>query len=87
MRAHRTSLTTGINKRRRTMPIKPHPTDPDKMVYTSRHYDIPQLQGVTTPQRPWVDLTPQDLNEIFAIARSVGHAVNLAADKLKEKNT
>jgi hypothetical protein len=34
------------------MPFKPHPTDPDKMVYVSQHYDIPQLQGVTTPQRP-----------------------------------
>ena len=32
------------------MPLKPHPTDPDKMVYASRWYDIPQLQGVTTAQ-------------------------------------
>jgi hypothetical protein len=33
------------------MPFKPHPTDPDKMVYVSRQYDIPQLQGVTvTPE-------------------------------------
>jgi hypothetical protein len=39
------------------------------------------------PQRPWVDLTPQDLNEIFAIARTGEHAVNLALDKVKEKNT
>ena len=38
------------------MPLKPHPTDPDKMVYASRQYDIPQLQGVTTTQRPWVGL-------------------------------
>jgi hypothetical protein len=29
------------------MPIKPHPTDPDKMVYVSRYYNIPELQGVT----------------------------------------
>ena len=150
------------------MPLKPHPTDPDKMVYASRQYDIPQLQGVTTAQpeqepwresasdyergfidgmqkqaqssvdkavnrmaqtqtqkpvawlepewgekicpevgyevtmtddhprdlcwiplyaqRPWVDLTPQNLNEIFAIARTGEHAVRLALDKLKEKN-
>ena len=34
------------------MPIKPHPTDPDKMVYVSRYYDIPELQGVT--------MTPED---------------------------
>ena len=32
------------------MPLKPYPTDPDKMVYVSRWYDIPQLQGVTTAQ-------------------------------------
>ena len=32
------------------MPLKQHPTDPDKMVYASRQYDIPQLQGVTTAQ-------------------------------------
>ena len=27
------------------MPLKPHPTDPDLMVYVSRKYDIPELQG------------------------------------------
>ena len=45
------------------MPLKPHPTDPDKMVYVSRQYDIPQLQGGTmTPlQRTWVGLTDEDL--------------------------
>jgi hypothetical protein len=30
------------------MPLKPHPTDPNKVVYYSRQYDIPELQGVTT---------------------------------------
>jgi hypothetical protein len=30
------------------MPFKPHPTDPDKMLYVNRYYDIPELQGVTT---------------------------------------
>ena len=39
------------------MPLKPHPTDPDKMVYVSRQYDIPQLQGVTTTL---VGLTPPE---------------------------
>ena len=38
------------------------------------------------PQRPWVDLTPQDLNEIFEVARTGEDAVRLALDKLKEKN-
>ena len=39
------------------------------------------------PEREWVDLTPQDLNEIFAIARTGEHAVRLALDKSKKKNT
>ena len=38
------------------------------------------------PEREWVDLTPQDLNEIFAIARTGEHAVRLALDKSNEKN-
>jgi hypothetical protein len=38
------------------------------------------------PQRPWVGLTSKELNEIFAVASTGEHAVNLAADKLKEKN-
>jgi len=40
----------------------------------------------TPPQRPWVGLTPQDLNEIFAVAMTGGGAVNLALEKIKEKN-
>jgi hypothetical protein len=40
----------------------------------------------TSPQRTWVDLTPQDLNKIFEVARTGEHAVNLALDKVKEKN-
>ena len=47
------------------MPLKPHPTDPDKMVYESRYYDIPELQGVTTtPQRTWVGLTDEEIDDI-----------------------
>ena len=46
------------------MPLKPHPTDPDKMVYVSRQYDIPQLQGVIT-QRTWVGLTDDELSDIW----------------------
>jgi len=48
------------------MPLKQHPTDPDKMIYVSRQYDIPQLQGVTiVPQRTWVDLTHAEFAEIL----------------------
>lgn len=42
----------------------------------------------TSPQqRAWVGLTSEDYNEIFNKARTVEHAVQLAATKLKEKNT
>ena len=38
------------------MPLKQHSTDPDKMVYVSRQYDIPQLQGVTTTPHAWAKM-------------------------------
>ena len=37
-------------------------------------------------KRPWVGLTPQDLNEIFAVAMTREGAVHLALEKIKEKN-
>jgi hypothetical protein len=37
-------------------------------------------------KKPWVGLTRQDYNEIFAQARNGEHAVQLAEAKLKEKN-
>jgi hypothetical protein len=65
--------------------------DGQSVYVTDNPTDIQESQRslplyTTPPQRPWVDLTPQDLNEIFAVARTGEHAVNLAADKLKEKN-
>ena len=38
------------------------------------------------PQRTWVDLTPQDLNEIFKVSTTGEDAVFLALDKIKELN-
>tara|TARA_R110000868_G_C10914470_1_gene765211 strand:+ start:1629 stop:1859 length:231 start_codon:yes stop_codon:yes gene_type:complete len=76
------------------MPVKPHPTDPDKVVYVSRHYDIPQLQGVTTtPQRQWVGLTDAEAQQTFAkhnctISTHLAGILTRAIEaKLKEKNT
>jgi len=72
------------------MPVKPHPTDPDKVVYVSRHYDIPQLQGVTTtPQRPWVGLTDAERHEIWkgCDPTHAGYVTALVEAKLKERNT
>ena len=51
---------------------------------------IPPLLAVlletVAAQRPWVDLTPQNLNEIFAVAMTGEGAVHLALEKIKEKN-
>jgi hypothetical protein len=41
------------------MPLKQHPTDPDKMVYVSHNYDFEQDR-----QRPWVYLTDEHIKEI-----------------------
>jgi hypothetical protein len=38
------------------------------------------------PQRTWVDLTPQDLNDIFKISHTGEGAVYLALKIIKEKN-
>ena len=64
------------------MPLKPHPTDPDKMVFVRHQYDVPT-------KREWVDLTKDEIFEIanfckgqdiFALAKELGR-------KLKELNT
>ena len=68
------------------MPLKPHPTDPDKMVYASRQYDIPQLQGVTTTQRPWVDLTEDQIKVIEEMALTKQWAIRMTIAQLKECN-
>ncbi|CAB4161798.1 hypothetical protein UFOVP776_47 [uncultured Caudovirales phage] len=38
------------------------------------------------PQRTWVDLTPQDLNDIFKISHTGEGAVYLALKIIKDKN-
>tara|TARA_R110000868_G_scaffold161112_1_gene391045 strand:+ start:721 stop:1002 length:282 start_codon:yes stop_codon:yes gene_type:complete len=55
------------------MPLKPHPTDPDKMVYVSRQYDMPDTPSarayldrvlddddIQVYKKPWVDLTKEE---------------------------
>ena len=58
------------------MPLKPHPTDPDKMVYYSRQYDL--------PQRTWVGLTDEERQDIATEVPI--DAVFITEAKLKEKN-
>jgi hypothetical protein len=59
------------------MPLKPHPTDPDKVVYTRREYDL-------SAKREWVGLTDEEINEWTPEIHGVIQAIEA---KLKEKNT
>ena len=61
------------------MPLKPHPTDPDKMVYVSRQYDL--------PKREWVDLPDDEIDAI--IEMFTGDPWTAAEEiqaRLKERN-
>jgi hypothetical protein len=40
------------------MPLKPHPTDPDKVVYVPREYDLPT-------KREWIGLTDEEAMQIW----------------------
>ena len=80
------------------MPLKPHPTDPDKMVFVRHQYDLPT-------KRTWVGLTDEDMNNALDYwsdkSRSAyggAHAANgeyvdmietwrYIESKLKERNT
>ena len=61
------------------MPLKPHPTDPDKMVYVREKYNWP---------KEWVGLTADE--RIACEIEAKGNIVFLCTAieaKLKEKNT
>jgi hypothetical protein len=67
------------------MPLKPHPTDPDKMVYVSREYKLP---------KPWAGLTDEEIDLITGKIIGWNSACGWEADyaraieaKLKERNT
>lgn len=40
------------------MPFKQHPTDPDKLVYAPREYDLPT-------KREWVGLTDTQIEQVY----------------------
>ena len=46
------------------MPLKPHPTDPDKMVYASPHYDLPD----TPSARAYLDRVLDEDDDIQVYA-------------------
>ena len=68
------------------MPLKPHPTDPDKIVYASPHYDLPDTptaraylakvldddDDIQTYQRPWVGLTEWEREAIAHACGAMG---------------
>jgi hypothetical protein len=58
----------------------------DQQIYMAMK-DKPLYATPPAAQRQWVDLTPQDLNEIFKVANTGEGAVYLALEKVKEKNT
>jgi hypothetical protein len=73
-------------ERRRTVPLKPHPTDPDKMVFVKHEYNLP---------KEWQGLTDEERNDCLVEADPCEALLNHEAwelmrtieAKLKEKNT
>ena len=60
------------------MPLKPHPTDPDKMVYVKREY---------IPPKEWVGLTDDEKHSAIWTGGEFGDGVLWAEKLLKERNT
>ena len=61
------------------MPLKPHPTDPDKMVYYSQQYD--------PPQRTWVGLSNGEMIELSDMELGSWDLMLEVEARLKDKNT
>lgn len=62
------------------MPLKPHHTAPDKMVYVSRQYDMPDTPSarayldrvlddddIQIYKKPWIGLTHEELCKIIGV--------------------
>jgi len=85
------------------MPLKPHPTDPDKMVYVSRQYDMPDtptaraylakvLEDDDTQvyKKPWVGLTDEEVDQFHNwkdCTWSTNELVRHVEATLRSKNT
>ena len=67
------------------MPLKPHPTDPDKMVFVKSEYSLP---------KEWVGLTNDEIDDIWAefndgygiVEETLWGYERAIEAKLKEKN-
>ena len=66
------------------MPLKQHPTDPDKLVFVKGEYDL---------RKPWVGLTIEEIKSLpswwpsYEDAPALIELVKDVEAKLKEKNT
>lgn len=61
------------------MPLKPHPTDPDKMVFVKHEYNLP---------KEWQGLTDAEAEQIVDdYWHDVDMFIEAIEAKLKEKNT
>lgn len=63
------------------MPLKPHPTDPDKLVYESRRYMFKDWVGLTDEE---IEASKPPLSNDAVVWEL---AVEWAQAKLKEKNS
>ena len=68
------------------MPLKPHPTDPDKMVFVKHEYNLPkEWQGLTDEEAEeverWVEFKEEGSGRI-----PTGKLIRYIEAKLKEKN-
>ena len=60
------------------MPLKPHPTDPDKMVFVRHQYDLPT-------KREWVGLTDEEIESVYMNTMNFQQNAKALETKLKEK--
>jgi hypothetical protein len=59
------------------MPLKPHPTDLDKMVYVKAEYNLPKT---------WVGLSNEEMIELSEMPLGNWDLILEVEAKLKEKN-
>jgi hypothetical protein len=79
------------------MPLKPHPTDPEKMVYVKRKYRNPEEPW--DEPRTWVGLTDEEINSweympmffnmttALEVVPTVAQFARFVESKIKERNT
>jgi len=69
------------------MPLKDHPTDPDKWVYKSREYTTEEDDDIQDYVRPWVGLTDREMKDAISLDDTPMEMGRKIEQALKEKNT